>query len=742
MKIIFTHIQGSRAGTKTEHESPVIRVGRDPRECELVFNSLQEPGVSRQHAIISLFEGNFFLEDLNSRNGTFLDNVQIHGKVPLKAGNVIQFGIEGPIVQFDFDAKYRSKAPSTRPAVKLETKNSTLLEEATIPCPVCSTPCSLNARFCRRCGKSLLPGVSEAIDLQDDPEITLAPMSKEEREALERKRIIEVATESANRAAQAAIAAMRTCAVCGANIAGEAKFCAVCGALIHADSANLFEDKSLTPQPVATAYVSMDKLLEEDKSIKKEKKPKTKSHTPTIADLEEELFKEGFLSSPLSANLSEKPSEKVSEKSVEVTVEKPFDRRSAQPKIEIPHAQRQGPLIPPNPIPSPVAENKSKEIFEAKPILSNNVTSVSQQPKNERSFSPGYTLLLSAQALAKEGRTKIALDECERALRLDPHLPEVYKFMGQMHLSLGESEKAIECFEKAIEMEPSFAETYAEIGQAYLRAGRYEDAAKSAHEAVKINQINPSAFYTIGHALMEMGDYTNAFEAFNRAIKLQPDYPEAYLGIANIQFRAGRADEAVKSCQQAVKIRPNYPQAYCLLGQSYRAVKKFTEAQQALKDAIKLKPDYSIAYNYLALNYRSQGNLDEAEAACYKAIALDPNLPENHNTMGLLYGERGDYTDAVTEYKKALDLRPNYAEAHNNLGLCFFKTNDLDGAIKYFEKAVELEPQFVLARINLALCYFKKRDKDNVKKHYDILYEQDETRAAKLYQKIKPLLIS
>lgn len=728
MKIIFTHIQGSRAGTKTELESPVIRVGRDPKECDLVFNSVQEPGVSRQHAIISLYEGKFYLEDLESRNGTYLDTVQIKGKVPLKGGSVIQFGIEGPIVQFTFDAKYKPKAPSTKPVAKVEAKGSSLLEEATIPCPSCATACSLNARFCRRCGKSLLPGVSEAIDLQDDPEITLAPMSKEEREALERKRIIQVATESANRAAEAAIAAMRMCVVCGATITGEPKFCAACGALIHPDSANLpFEDsKSLTPQPVATAYVSMDKLLEEEFSVNK--KPKSKAHTPTIADLEEELLKEGFLSSPLSSQTPEK--------------------RPA-PKIEIPHAQRQGPLIPPMIAPSnqnvafePKLQEDPKPKAEAKPSLPTNSAAISQSLKNERTFSPGYTLLLSAQALAKDGRTKVALDECERALDLDPHLPEVYKFMGQIHLSLGESEKAIECFEKAIQMEPTVGETYSEIGQAYLRAGLYEEAAKSAREAVKLNQVNPSAFYTIGHALMEMGDYTHAFEAFNRVIKLQPDYAEAYLGIANIQFRAGRADDAIKSCQQAIKVRANYPQAHCLLGQSYRAIKKFSEAQQALKDAIKLKSDYSMAYNYLALNYRSQGNLDEAEAACYKAIALDPNLPENHNTMGLLYNERGDYADAVVEYKKALDLRPNYAEAHNNLGLCFFKTNELERAIVYFEKAVELEPQFVLARVNLALCYFKKRDKENVKKHYDILYEQDETRAAKLYQKIKPLLIS
>lgn len=713
MKIILTHIQGSRAGTKTESESPVVRIGRDPRDCEVVFNSIEEPGVSRVHAIISLYEGKFYLEDNNSRNGTYVDAVQVQGKVQLNQGNFIQFGVEGPIVQFDFDNSKPKKAARTRPVPKVEPVSSQVLDNSPkVTCPTCTAECNADAKFCRRCGCPLLPNVDLSIYDNADPEVTMAPVSKEERQAQERRRIIEDA---------AASPVFRGCAVCGSKLTGDPRFCAACGALIHPDSAglNLLEDKSLTPQPAATAYVSMDKLADEPAApSNKVRKPKTKPDNPTVSDLSsniEEAPKINSVAPPLISPIPEKP--------------------SSSNKIELPQAQKQGPLIPPN---------KSQEVKETKTSIPNLLLSGSlggSQMLN-KTFSPGYTLLLSAQALAKEGRNKLALEECDRALRLDPHLPEVYQFMGQLLLSLGENLQAIEAFEKAIQMQPTFGEVYADLGQAYLRSGRYEDAAKLAREAIKIDQINPTAFYTIGHALMEMGDYANAFEAFSRALKIKPDYAEAYLGLANIQVRGGRVDDAITSCQQAIRLRPDYFQAYCLLGQTFRAKKLLNDAQQALKQAIKLKPDYSIAYNYLALNYRSQGNLDEAEAACYKAIALDPNLPENHNTMGLLYGERGDYREAITEYIKALELKPNYAEAFNNLGLCYFKTNVLERAVEYFEKAVSLEPQFVLARVNLALCYFKKQDKENVKKQYDILYELDETRAAKLYQKIKPLLNS
>ncbi|MBI4852172.1 MAG: tetratricopeptide repeat protein [Acidobacteria bacterium] len=724
MKIILTHIQGSRNGTKSEYDSPIVRVGRDPKDCQLIFNSIEEPGVSRIHAAISFEEGIFYLEDNKSRNGTFVDAIQVQGKIAITRGSFIQFGVEGPIVQFDFDLNYKSKpakASKTKPVPKVEPPLSQVLDDSPkITCPSCEAKCSFDAKFCRRCGCALLPNIDLSIYDNAAPDITMAPMSKEEREAQERKRIIESAALSP---------VFRGCAVCGSKLTGDPKFCGSCGALIHPDSSGLNEDKSLTPQPVATAYVSMDKIASEAPSANKVRKPKTKPDNPTVSDLSSEMGINQSLELEQPKSIVSPNMASVSPISAPL---RPLEKTSSAIKIELPHAQRQGPLIPPN----KAQEPKEAQVSQNKPTLTNAFQMLN------KTFSPGYTLLLSAQALAKEGRNKLALDECERALRLDPHLPEVYQFMGQLFLSLGENTQAVEAFEKAIQMQPTFGEVYADLSQAYLLSGRYEEAAKLAKEAISVEQVNPSAFYTIGHALMEMGDYANAFEAFSRAIKLKPDCPEAHLGLANIQFRGGRVDDAIVSCRKAIKSRPDYYQAFCLLGQSFRAKKQLADAQQALKQAIKLKPDYSIAYNYLALNYRSQGNLDEAEAACYKAIALDPNLPENHNTMGLLYGERGDYSEAINEYKKALALRPNYAEAYNNVGLCYFKTNSLELAIEYFEKAITLEPQFVLARVNLALCYFKKQDKDNVKKQYDILYELDESRAAKLYQKIKSLLKS
>jgi serine/threonine protein kinase len=66
-----------------------VMVGRD-RTCSIV---LSHPAVSRRHARISLSGTAWVLEDLQSANGTYVNNTRVD-KVKLKAGDVVRFGAD------------------------------------------------------------------------------------------------------------------------------------------------------------------------------------------------------------------------------------------------------------------------------------------------------------------------------------------------------------------------------------------------------------------------------------------------------------------------------------------------------------------------------------------------------------------------------------------------------------------------------------------------------------------------
>lgn len=66
---------------------PVV-VGRE-NSNDLV---LKDPEVSRRHARITYQGGRYFVEDLNSTNGTFLNEQRLQGQMPLSHADVIRLG--------------------------------------------------------------------------------------------------------------------------------------------------------------------------------------------------------------------------------------------------------------------------------------------------------------------------------------------------------------------------------------------------------------------------------------------------------------------------------------------------------------------------------------------------------------------------------------------------------------------------------------------------------------------------
>jgi len=90
----------SKAGQIYEITRKVTTVGRDEIN-DIVLYSEQ---VSREHALIELSEGRFALRDLNSVNGTYVNNTRIFGEVSIDQGDEISFGG----VKFDFSVqRYR-----------------------------------------------------------------------------------------------------------------------------------------------------------------------------------------------------------------------------------------------------------------------------------------------------------------------------------------------------------------------------------------------------------------------------------------------------------------------------------------------------------------------------------------------------------------------------------------------------------------------------------------------------------
>jgi ABC-type multidrug transport system ATPase subunit/pSer/pThr/pTyr-binding forkhead associated (FHA) protein len=97
MKIILA--DASPAGghsSERQFNKSAVTIGRDAAGCDMAFDSAQFPMVSRKHAELRYQNGDWFVVDLNSSYGTYLNGQRVTQPVQIPVGSKLQFGVDGP----------------------------------------------------------------------------------------------------------------------------------------------------------------------------------------------------------------------------------------------------------------------------------------------------------------------------------------------------------------------------------------------------------------------------------------------------------------------------------------------------------------------------------------------------------------------------------------------------------------------------------------------------------------------
>ena len=99
MKAQFKFLSGARAGQIDAFRKGYIGLGRHPLS-DVRFDAERDLDVSSRHAAIVRKTEGFVLQDLASRNGTFVNGQRVSGETLLRDGDVIGFGANGPALEF------------------------------------------------------------------------------------------------------------------------------------------------------------------------------------------------------------------------------------------------------------------------------------------------------------------------------------------------------------------------------------------------------------------------------------------------------------------------------------------------------------------------------------------------------------------------------------------------------------------------------------------------------------------
>jgi len=98
MKIVLLEERAGQPYPERSFSAEVVKVGRDPLACHIVFDQGEWPMVSRRHAEFRQRDGRCLLADTGSRFGTFIDGQRVTDPCEIRVGVRVQFGPGGPLM--------------------------------------------------------------------------------------------------------------------------------------------------------------------------------------------------------------------------------------------------------------------------------------------------------------------------------------------------------------------------------------------------------------------------------------------------------------------------------------------------------------------------------------------------------------------------------------------------------------------------------------------------------------------
>src|SRR5687768_7961692 len=106
---------------------------------------------------------------------------------------------------------------------------------------------------------------------------------------------------------------------------------------------------------------------------------------------------------------------------------------------------------------------------------------------------------------------------------------EAHTFLGWTYSFQGLLDRAIDECKKAIEVDPAFGNPYNDIGAYLLQMGRHDEAIPWLEKATVATRYEAPHYphFNLGRAYLAKEMYTRALECFERALEVRPDYTAA-----------------------------------------------------------------------------------------------------------------------------------------------------------------------------------------------------------------------
>jgi Tfp pilus assembly protein PilF len=140
-------------------------------------------------------------------------------------------------------------------------------------------------------------------------------------------------------------------------------------------------------------------------------------------------------------------------------------------------------------------------------------------------LSQAWEILQEAYQAQTEEDYEQAIELYRKSIAIHP-TPEAHTFLAWTLHFQGKLEEAIEQCKKAIEIDPDFGNPYNDIGAYLIELKRYDDAIPWLERAIEAKRYDPRHFphYNLGRVYQAKEMFNRAREYFETALRIDPRY--------------------------------------------------------------------------------------------------------------------------------------------------------------------------------------------------------------------------
>ncbi len=164
--------------------------------------------------------------------------------------------------------------------------------------------------------------------------------------------------------------------------------------------------------------------------------------------------------------------------------------------------------------------------------------------------------LFAAQMMIRHGFEDDAGKAAQKALELNPGIPQAHYLIGEIATFQGEIDRAIVELNKEIELNPDFGMAYYKLGDAYSRREQWTEAIPQLEKAIWLNPAYSGPYIILGKAYLKLKDLTNAEPMLRQALRMDPQNYSAHYLLGQTLMQSGRAEEAKKMLDRAQQLKP------------------------------------------------------------------------------------------------------------------------------------------------------------------------------------------